>query len=78
MKKFLWIALLFFVPCIAQDEANAPDFIEIDNTTLPVVYDEYGNPYMKQKIGNDYIYMLIPTDGEQQMYHPKPKPHAKP
>ena len=39
MKKFLWIALLFFVPCIAQDQSDDPEFLEIDNTTVPIVYE---------------------------------------
>ena len=74
MKKLLWLALIIFVPCIAQETSNDLEFIEIDNTTVPVVYDEFGNPYMKQKIGDDYIYMLIPTESEDLQ---KSKPHAK-
>lgn len=77
MKKLIWIALVIFVPCVAQETSDDPEFIRIDNREIEVVYDEFGNPYMKQKIGDDYIYMLIPTDADQDMEQ-KSKPHARP
>lgn len=68
MKKFILLALVFFVSCNVTETTSEEEkvYILIDGQHVEMVSDEYGNQYLKQRIDGFDIYVPFPFETEEE------------
>lgn len=60
------LCLVFFVNGQDVPETGEQECTEIDGSSIPVVYGDDGTPYLKYIIGEQNIYIPIPTEPDTQ------------